>query len=475
MFIVALTVSCLSFLQRCLAFNLTITSPFIHQQSSEDLCSISHLEYAVLTVITADYYFAKNDAAKFRAEQAVQRQLAEDYHRAIDRASRPQPVVLPVHTEPANPNADDPDLEIYYVINFKCCRSDIYRIKEGLDIQVHEGDLVIVEADRGEDLGCVMHGPMDKHTAEKYKLKYSEQHFGWLMMFTAQAHTGSENPLNPNAAFSAGPSPKHQYNQSQKDSDNKAKKIKRHAVPVELDKLQLKEGLEAKAKRDCQVKVNEHGFNMEILDAEYQLDMRKLTFFFFSTEYINFNILVTDLFKKFKTRIWMYAINPASFQSPLSSMTITPIQQNPPYGNGMPTRNAAHVFTSGNRYANYPTAYQGAPVTGFNSAFPQPMTNPYTNYLQQQQQQQPAYPQNSGYAPASGYQSGYAPAPASYAQPPTVDPFNSFGNGYNNQGGQSQTWTLNTGTYNTGGHLGGRNGRTDDLSGQFNNLNLGRR
>ena len=42
---------------------------------------------------------------------------------------------------------------------------------------------------------------------------------------------------------------------------------------------------------------------------------KKLTFYFFSTEYINFNALVTDLFKMYKTRIWVSATNPASFQS----------------------------------------------------------------------------------------------------------------------------------------------------------------
>lgn len=401
-----------------------------------------------------------------------------------------QPVVdiMPTIQFPQNPSPkDDPDLEIYYVINFKCCRSEIYRIKDGVEIQVNEGDLVIVEADRGEDLGCVMHGPMDKHTATKYKLKYTEQHFGWLMMFTAQAHSGSENPLNPNAAFATAASPASNYNQAKGDKEDLCKKIKRHAVAVELDKLQLKEGLEAKAKRDCQVKVNEHGFNMEILDAEYQLDMRKLTFFFFSTEYINFNVLVTDLFKKFKTRIWMYAINPASFQSPLSTMTITPIQQNPAPNNVMPTRNAAHIFTSGNRYGNYLTAYQGDPQNGFNSAFAPPFTGPYANY---QQYVPPInYQPPVTYASGSGYPSAYGQASAQYnqqsatyaQQSAAVDPFNSFsnGNGYSTQPAQqANNWTPNNYQYNAGGHPSGQNGRpamsANDLSGRFGNLNLRR-
>lgn len=51
-------------------------------------------------------------------------------------------------------------------------------------------------------------------------------------------------------------------------------------------------------------------------------DWKKLTFYYFADEYINFNSLVTDLFKIYKTRIWMSAINPASFQTPLGGLQI---------------------------------------------------------------------------------------------------------------------------------------------------------
>ncbi|KAH6681289.1 PSP1 C-terminal conserved region-domain-containing protein, partial [Verticillium dahliae] len=96
----------------------------------------------------------------------------------------------------------------------------------------------------------------------------------------------------------------------------KPKLIKRLAQSHEIHALRDKEGNEAKAKRVCMQKVKEHGLNMEILDAEFQMDWKKLTFYYFADAYINFNSLVTDLFKIYKTRIWMSAINPASFASP---------------------------------------------------------------------------------------------------------------------------------------------------------------
>jgi hypothetical protein len=49
-------------------------------------------------------------------------------------------------------------------------------------------------------------------------------------------------------------------------------------------------------------------------------DWKKLTFYYFADSYINFNSLVTDLFKIYKTRIWMSAINPASFVTPSAGL-----------------------------------------------------------------------------------------------------------------------------------------------------------
>lgn len=54
-------------------------------------------------------------------------------------------------------------------------------------------------------------------------------------------------------------------------------------------------------------------------------DWKKLTFYYFADTYINFNSLVTDLFKIYKTRIWMSAINPASFSTPTAGLQPPPL------------------------------------------------------------------------------------------------------------------------------------------------------
>jgi hypothetical protein len=53
-------------------------------------------------------------------------------------------------------------------------------------------------------------------------------------------------------------------------------------------------------------------------------DYNKLTYFYYAESYVNFNELVTDLFKQYKVRIWMSAVNPASVVNPAGAMQIPP-------------------------------------------------------------------------------------------------------------------------------------------------------
>lgn len=48
---------------------------------------------------------------------------------------------------------------------------------------------------------------------------------------------------------------------------------------------------------------------MDVVDAEYQWDRNKLTFYFIADRRIDFRELVRDLFRIYKTRIWMCAVD----------------------------------------------------------------------------------------------------------------------------------------------------------------------
>ncbi|KAM0813198.1 putative PSP1 C-terminal domain-containing protein [Seiridium cardinale] len=214
--------------------------------------------------------------------------------------------------------------QLLHIVLFKCSRADVFYIQEGTGLTVKPGDLVIVEADRGTDLGTVDRSNVDWQTAKELKEHYAEEHYKWLMMYSqnaaaAQEGTGAglmaaSNGMQGGAIGGMGPPSQHHM--PEPTGELKPKLIKRLAQSHEIHNLREKEGNEAKAKRVCMQKVKEHGLNMEILDAEFQMDWKKLTFYYFADAYINFNSLVTDLFKIYKTRIWMSAINPASFASP---------------------------------------------------------------------------------------------------------------------------------------------------------------
>lgn len=164
-----------------------------------------------------------------------------------------------------------------FVVSFKCSRVDVFYLLDNTGLDIHEGDIVIVEADRGQDLGTVQHANVTPDQARLYKRKYAEEQYKWLMMFS---RNNEPSNVNPNAQLygenhargwtanapptMTGSMPKENYN------NLRPKAIKRLANSHEIKMLSEKEGNEAKAKRTCQQKVSHLHLQMEILDAEWQ-------------------------------------------------------------------------------------------------------------------------------------------------------------------------------------------------------------
>lgn len=59
----------------------------------------------------------------------------------------------------------------------------------------------------------------------------------------------------------------------------------------------IKEQDERQALEICKAKVLQRRLPMEVLDAEYQWDRRKLTFYFLANKRIDFRDLVKELFR----------------------------------------------------------------------------------------------------------------------------------------------------------------------------------
>ncbi len=89
------------------------------------------------------------------------------------------------------------------------------------------------------------------------------------------------------------------------DSDKKNGnfEILRKASHEELDILGKNREKEVEARLIARKMVEKHRLDMKVTSVEYQLDAKKVTFYFTADERIDFRELVKDLAKKFKARI----------------------------------------------------------------------------------------------------------------------------------------------------------------------------
>ncbi|CAG8657811.1 15163_t:CDS:2, partial [Acaulospora colombiana] len=144
-----------------------------------------------------------------------------------------------------------------FLVEFKAGRTDLFYVAENSGNMVKKGDLVIVEADRGKDLGKITNDSILPHQVQ--------------MLQQQQADAMSDG---------------HRMNK-----EIHPKRIYRLAQPAEITMLVSKSQDEAKAMLVCQTKVRQKKLPMEVVDAEYQWDRRKLTFYFIAERRIDFREL----------------------------------------------------------------------------------------------------------------------------------------------------------------------------------------
>ncbi len=141
-------------------------------------------------------------------------------------------------------------------VSFKGTRRDYFRY-HGIDLS--PGDPVIVQADRGEDLGEV---------------------------------TAVGNIAERKCSSSGGcatPTPR--------------LRILRLAGPDEVSRARLKAEDESRARRETRKHVARHGLRMKVTETEWQFDRRKLIVYFTAEKRVDFRALVRDLARAFRTRI----------------------------------------------------------------------------------------------------------------------------------------------------------------------------
>ena len=210
------------------------------------------------------------------------------YAARLMMAPRPQPVVEKVQSSAtAGSGSSNPSgPKMVYQVKFKRSQRNFVlgqRVKREIKI----GCYVKVEADRGEDLGIVMGiTPVEKFIASTRSRSGTEDSSG----------SGELSTTSSQAAAAAA-------------SISDLKRIMRSATNDEISLLEVKREEEEELLNICTTKVKQRGLPMTVIDAEYQYDRNKLTFFFQAEGRIDFRELVRDLFSMYKTRIWMEQID----------------------------------------------------------------------------------------------------------------------------------------------------------------------
>lgn len=193
----------------------------------------------------------------------------------------PSAVVLPpnIHfpSTPSTPQNVVPT-KIYALVEFK--RGRIVQYQSSFFAQ--PGEYLLVEGDEGEDMGMVVNA--------------------WVA--PANSPPVVNNSINSNRASSG-------RDVDPVTGDPIYPKVIRPATAKEV---QCMHNAQAQAEIKCaevaKHKVLEHQLMMRIVDAEYQFDRKKLTFYYDAAERVDFRDLIRDLYKLYRARIWMSKIRP---------------------------------------------------------------------------------------------------------------------------------------------------------------------
>ena len=100
------------------------------------------------------------------------------------------------------------------------------------------------------------------------------------------------------------------------------KNLIRKAAEEDLEKLHQNRIKEQKASAIARQMIQKHNLNMKLVDVEYQYDQNKMTFYFTSEKRVDFRELVKDLAAKYRTRIELRQIGVRDEAGRLSELGI---------------------------------------------------------------------------------------------------------------------------------------------------------
>ena len=142
-------------------------------------------------------------------------------------------------------------------VRFKGTRKEYFTYR---DLDLRPGQHVIVQADRGEDLGEV-----------------------------SAVGAIAERKCSSSSGGCATPAPDHA--------------VVRHARSDEVSRLDQLRGDEGRVRAEAKELVAKHGLKMKVTEAEWQFDRNKVIIYFTADKRVDFRQLVRDLARTFRARI----------------------------------------------------------------------------------------------------------------------------------------------------------------------------
>lgn len=194
---------------------------------------------------------------------------------------------------------------------------DLLSYPNSSNISLQKNDLVMVDGDRGKDMVMILEPLVDLNFAILFNFLKKLEHLKSLTIYDNQQKPMSSKK-NCGGTHSTSLEASAIIN-SPLNEDNEfiitlpTKQVLRLATPKEVQKLSAKFLEEKKAFITCYNKIKELNLNndLQLINVEYQFDFKKLIFYYFAEfKRIDFRGLIKELFKIYKTRIWLCAVLP---------------------------------------------------------------------------------------------------------------------------------------------------------------------
>ncbi|KAK6460612.1 PSP1 C-terminal conserved region-domain-containing protein [Scheffersomyces coipomensis] len=295
------------------------------------------------------------------------------------------------------------------LVGFKAGRIDVFYLPSNPSpdlINLKVGDLVIVEADRGKDLGKIFKLNISIDEARLMKLlQFQEQQAALNESEFVDEHLSvkqmseTNNSANPSVAPPTLHFPKPivslaQTNEifqilNKKQDEEKACRLCLAKIVAATGQLSNGGIMNANSPISSPISTLSSStqadlLQMKLIDAEYQFDRKKLIFYYSTSKRIDFRELVRELFRIYKTRIWMCAVVGLPYTLSGSSavnLSMSTMVPPPPTRSSTGSNNSSFLNTS--------------PTSSYSQTR---LNDPFGNYNsnnQQQQQQQPQQQQTS--------------------------------------------------------------------------------